>query len=65
MTVDRGTVTLSRGKGGGWTVTLSPPDAGGLHPTEQIFSDIREARGAWGGLRLCLGRRKVDLTGEG
>ena len=61
---DRGTVTLSR-EGAGFLVRLDPPDAGGLHPTEQRFSDIREARGAWGGLRLCLGRQKVDLTGEG
>lgn len=62
--MDRGTVTLSREKGGGFLVTLDPPDAGGLHPTEQRFADIREARGAWGGLRLCLGRLKVDLTEE-
>lgn len=61
----RGTVTLSREQGGDYLFTLQPPDAGGLHPTEQRFSDIREARGAWGGLRLCLGRQKVDLTGEG
>lgn len=65
MTQDRGEVILSRGEGGAFFVTLDPPDAGGLHPTEQRFTDIREARGAWGGLRLCLGRRKVDLTGEG
>ena len=61
---DRGTVTLLR-EGADWLVRLDPPDAGGLHPTEQRFSDIREARGAWGGLRLCLGQQKVDLTGEG
>ena len=62
---ERGIVTLSREQGGDYLVTLDPPDAGGLHPTVQSFSDIREARGAWGGLRLCLSRQKVDLTGEG
>jgi len=63
--MERGKVILSLGEAGVYSVVLDPPDAGGLHPTEQRFSDIREARGAWGGLRLCLGRQKVDLTGEG
>lgn len=61
---DRGKVILSQEEDGAFSVVLDPPDAGGLHPTEQRFSDIREARGAWGGLRLCLGRQKVDLTEE-
>tara|TARA_B100000378_G_scaffold276657_1_gene275100 strand:+ start:1529 stop:1720 length:192 start_codon:yes stop_codon:yes gene_type:complete len=63
--MERGKVILSLGEDGVYSVVLDPPDPGGLHPTVQSFSDIREARGAWGGLRLCLGRRKVDLTGEG
>ena len=62
--MDRGEVILSR-EGAGYLVRLDPPDPGNLHPTEQRFADFRQARGAWGGLRLCLGRRKVDLTGEG
>ena len=63
--MDRGEVILSQGEGGEYVVTLNPPDPGNLHPTQQRFVDIRQARGAWGGLRLCLGRRKVDLTCEG
>ena len=62
--MERGKVILSLGEDGVYSVVLDPPDAGGLHPTMQSFSDIREARGAWGGLRLCLGRQKVDSTGE-
>lgn len=63
--MDRGTVKLSQEEGGEFLVVLDPPDPSGNHPTIQRFADAREARGAWGGLRLCLGRRKVDLTGEG
>ncbi len=63
--MEPGKVILSQGEDGVFSVVLDPPDAGGLHPTVQSFSDIREARGAWGGLRLCLGRHKIDLTGEG
>ena len=63
--MERGKVILSQGEDGVYSVVLDPPDAGGLHPTVQTFPDIRQARGAWGGLRLCLGRQKVDLTGEG
>lgn len=60
--MDRGDVILSQ-DGADYIVRLDPPDASGLHPVEQRFDDIRKARGAWGGLRLVLGRRKIDLTG--
>jgi len=63
--MDRGKVILSQGGGGDVIATSVPPHAGRLHPTERCFSDIQEARDAWSGLRLCLGRQKVDLTGEG
>lgn len=58
-----GDVILSR-EGADWLVRLDPPDPSGIHETETRFTDIREARGAMGGMRLVLGRRKVDLTGE-
>ena len=58
--MDRGTVTLSHGEAGDYIVRLCPPDPS--HPEEQRFADIREARGMLGGLRLVLGRQKIDLT---
>ncbi len=58
-----GDVILSR-DGEDWVVTLNPPDPSGLHETERRFSDLRDARGTMGGMRLVLGRRKVDETGE-
>lgn len=58
-----GDVILSR-DGEIYVVSLDPPDPSGVHETERRFSDIRDARGAIGGMRLVLGRRKVDLTGE-
>lgn len=58
--MDRGTVTLSQDEAGAFVVRLDPPASG--HPEEQHFADIREARGMLGGLRLVLGRQKIDLT---
>ena len=58
-----GDVILSR-DGEAYIVSLDPPDPSGIHETERRFTDIREARGAMGGMRLVLGRRKVDLTGD-
>ena len=59
--MDRGEVILSQ-EGADYVVRLVAPEPGGIHAAEQRFSDIREARGAMGGLRLVLGRRKVDQT---
>lgn len=59
--MDRGEVVLSQ-DGADYIVRLVPPEPGGIHAEEQRFSDIRDARGAMGGLRLVLGRRKIDLT---
>lgn len=59
--MDRGEVILSQ-EGADFVVRLVPPEPGGIHAEEQRFSDIRDARGAMGGLRLVLGRRKVDQT---
>lgn len=61
--MDRGTVTLSQDEAGAYVIRLDPPAPG--HPEEQRFDDIREARGMLGGLRLVLGRRKVDMLKAG
>lgn len=54
------TVTIAR-DGDGFSVVLDPPDD--RHPPQR-FDDVREARGAAGGIRLVLGARKIDLAGE-
>lgn len=54
------TVTI-KPDGDGFSVVLDPPDD--RHPP-QHFDDVRKARGMAGGLRLVLGARKIDLTGE-
>ncbi|MEC7819193.1 MAG: hypothetical protein VX454_11100 [Pseudomonadota bacterium] len=61
--MDRGTVTLSQDGAGAFVIRLDPPDPN--YPEEQRFDDIRDARGMMGGLRLVLGRRKVDLLKAG
>ena len=58
--MDRGTVTLSQDEAGAFVVRLDPPDPN--YAQDQRFDDIRDARGMMGGVRLVLGRRKIDLT---
>lgn len=58
---DAGTVEIRR-KGAGFVVVCNPPDP--AHPP-RCFDDKREAYGWAGGLRLTLGRRKIDLTEGG
>lgn len=55
-----GVVEIGR-EGAGFRVRLDPPVEG---KPDQWFDDLRDARGCAGGLRLVLGWRKLDLTGE-